>query len=87
MNTKKQVVFSFDSLTSHANKIRTLMGTEETLSLKEMTTNLEEANTEVENQEELLTQIVAALDNKASSSLKIESAANVFVDGENLIFQ
>ena len=64
-NKINKVIFSYDNLVSHADKIRTLTGVEETLSLAEMTQNISEANKEIDIQEILLAQIFSELDGKA----------------------
>lgn len=57
-----------ESLTAIANEVRTLSGTTEPMSLDAMATNVSDANTEVDSQEELLTQIASALENKVGVS-------------------
>lgn len=57
----------FSILTSIADKIRSLLGISDKLGLVAMSTNLETANTEVLTQEELMNQIIVALEGKSVS--------------------
>ena len=56
-----------ESLTKIADEIRELSGTTNTMSLDAMATNVNEANTEIDEQESLLAEIANALTGKASS--------------------
>lgn len=53
-------------MTAIANEIRTLSGTTGKMGLDAMATNVNEANAEISEQENLIGQIVAALENKAA---------------------
>ena len=55
-----------ETLTSIANEIRELSGTTAAMGLDDMTSNLDEANTEVASQSELIVDIIAALEGKAA---------------------
>ena len=57
-----------ESLTKIADEVRELSGTSQPLGLDAMASNLVEANTEIDNQVELLAQAVAALEGKAGSN-------------------
>ena len=55
-------------MTAIANEIRDLSGTSEVMGLDSMATHIREANSEVDSQANLITQIKAALDGKVASS-------------------
>lgn len=55
-----------ETLTSMADKIRILSGSEGTMTTAQMDSKLGEANTEVDSQADLLAQAVAALEGKAA---------------------
>ena len=60
-----------ETLTSMADKIRVLSGTEGTITTTQMDSKLDEANTEVASQAELIEQIIAALNEKFGSGASI----------------
>ena len=64
----QEYLIKSESLTAIADEVRTLSGTTELMGLDDMATNVGEANTEIDNQVELLAQAVAALEGKASGS-------------------
>lgn len=69
-------------LTALADEIRVLSGTTYTMGLDAMKAHVDEANDEIASQVELLTQVVAALEGKASGSGGIETCeVTVIVDG------
>lgn len=55
-----------EKMTAIANKIRTLSGTSGALGLDAMATNIENANTEIGEQAEIIEQIITGLSNKVS---------------------
>lgn len=55
-----------ETLTNLGDKIRVLSGTEDTMTPSAMTTNVDEANSEINSQAELLAQAVAALEGKVA---------------------
>jgi hypothetical protein len=61
-----------ESLTAIANEIRTLAGTTDALGLAAMATHTVDANTEVNTQKNLLTQIQAALQGKGLPDVDVE---------------
>lgn len=80
-------------LTSICNKIRSILGITNTMSAKEMDTNLESAAAKVDEQSSLLDQAIAALEDKCAtggSQISVEGEAlvisNVSVDGETIIY-
>jgi hypothetical protein len=85
-----------ETLTSMADKIRTLNGVEGALTTAQMDSNLGEANTEVGEQADLIAQISSALEGKAGGSggtdtsdatataSDILSGKTAYVDGEKI---
>lgn len=64
----QEYLIKSESLTAIADEVRTLSGTTELMGLDAVATNVGEANTEIDNQVELLAQAVAALEGKVSGS-------------------
>lgn len=62
----QEYLIKSESLTNIADEIRTLSGTTASMGLDAMKTHIEDANSEVDSQVELLAQAVAALEGKAS---------------------
>lgn len=60
-----EYIVQHDTMVRIADAVRTLMGTEETLSPDQIATSVTEDNTEVDTQADLIAQISAALDGKA----------------------
>lgn len=58
-----------ESLTAIADEVRILSGTTGAMGLSAMATNVEDANSEIDSQVELLAQAVAALEGKASGGV------------------
>ena len=61
-------------MTAIANEIRELSGTTGAMGLDDMASNLDEANTEVASQSELIADIIAALEGKAAGSAPVLQA-------------
>lgn len=55
-----------EKITSIADEVRELSGTTELMGLTAIASNVGEANSEINNQAELLAQIISALDGKAA---------------------
>lgn len=61
-----------EKMTAIANEVRTLSGTNDTMGLDAMATYVNDANNEIDSQEELLTQVANALQNKVGVSPIVE---------------
>lgn len=61
-----EMLIQSESLTSIADKIRVLSGTEDTMGLDDMATHVGEANEDVATEADLIAQISSALEGKAS---------------------
>lgn len=76
------------AMTAIADKIRTLLGTSDTMGLDNMSTNLQTAVTTVDTQTDLITQIEAALEGKtALPTLSNAGTASDLASGKQLIDQ
>ena len=61
-----------EKMTAIADKVRTLSGLEDSMSLDDMSNNLNDTCTEVDTQADLIAQITAALENKTSGGSDID---------------
>lgn len=63
-----EYIIQRETLTAIANEVRTLSGTTDEMSLDTLTTHMNDANIEINNQENLLGQIASALEGKAGAT-------------------
>lgn len=56
-----------NKLIAIANQIRTLCGVTDKLNMEEMTNNISNANNEISEQKELISQIISVLESKTST--------------------
>lgn len=63
-----EYIIQGETLSALADEVRTLSGTEETMSLDAMETNINEANEEISSQADLLAQIQSVLEGKTAGS-------------------
>ena len=64
-----------EKMTNIANEIRNLSNTNEAMGLDSMASNLNTANSEVDTQAELITQIASSLEGKVASSTDLINSA------------